>query len=145
LIFDNSITSTKNIVNELASTTTILSASLITSILFLASLSIFLWLAIRSKSIKSFQSQISIFISIYIVGELLEIVSSSNSIIPIFPKIPLPQEIGSQIHVGATILLTLILWMRFYYFNKSMKELVMDTGIKENNSSNNNSNESQNE
>lgn len=120
-----------------------IASSLITSILFLASLSIFLWLTIKSKSIRNFQSQISLFIAVYVIGELLEI-NSNNNLIPttILPKL-LPPDIGSQIHVAATILLTLILWMRFYYFNKSIKELVVDNNNNSGTAADKDSNDSQ--
>ena len=123
MVFDNS---NNSIINGGSGGLLTIISSLITSVLFLASLSIFLWLTIKSKSIRNFQAQISLFIAVYVIGELLEI-NSNNNLIPttILPKL-LPPDIGSQIHVAATILLTLILWMRFYYFNKSIKELVVD-------------------
>jgi hypothetical protein len=48
------------------------SMSDITFILSLAPLVIFVWLAVRSKSIRAFQFQISIFIAVYILGEIIE-------------------------------------------------------------------------
>ena len=74
------------------------SMSDITFILSLVPLLIFVWLAIRSKSIKTFQLQISIFIAVYILGEIIE-----NSRIAIVST--LQQDIGSQIHVGSAIFL----------------------------------------
>lgn len=140
MVFDNSNNSITNGGSESLLT---IASSLITSILFLASLSIFLWLTIKSKSIRNFQSQISLFIAVYVIGELLEI-NSNNNLIPttILPKL-LPPDIGSQIHVAATILLTLILWMRFYYFNKSIKELVVDNNNNSGTAADKDSNDSQ--
>ena len=43
-----------------------------TSILSLVPLVIFVLLAIRSKNIKSFQLQISVFIAVYIIGGIIE-------------------------------------------------------------------------
>src|SRR5205809_395669 len=68
----------------------------ITFVLSLVPLVIFVWLALRSKSIKALQFQISIFIAVYILGEIIE----SNRI-AIFSV--LPPDIGSQIHVGSAI------------------------------------------
>jgi hypothetical protein len=35
----------------------------------------------------------------------------------------LPDGLGSQIHAGATIFLTIVIWMRLYYSQKSIKSL----------------------
>ena len=90
--------------------------SIITSILFLVSLTFFGWLSIKSKSIKTFQSQISLFIGLYVIGELLEIKQIST-------LLGIPDGIGSQIHVGATIFLTIVVWVRLYYSEKGIKSL----------------------
>jgi len=74
------------------------SMSDITLIPSLVPLVIFVWLAIKSKSIKAFQFQISIFIAVYILGEILE---NNNNRIAIFSV--LPPDIGPQIHIGSTI------------------------------------------
>jgi hypothetical protein len=95
----------------------LLSAGLLTTALFLFSLGIFLTLAIKSKTIKSFQSQISIFVGVYVVGEVLEL----NAIQTVTG---LPVEIGSQIHVTATIIITIILWLRLFYSGRMVKKLV---------------------
>ncbi|HEY9485148.1 MAG TPA: hypothetical protein VIQ04_00775, partial [Nitrososphaeraceae archaeon] len=60
------------------------SMSDITLILSLLSLIIFVWFAVKSKSIKSFQFQISIFIAVYILGEIIE-----NNRISLFSTLPL--------------------------------------------------------
>ena len=104
------------------------SMSDITFILSLISLIIFVWLAIRSKSIKSFQFQISIFIAVYILGELIE-----NNRIDIFST--LPSNIGSQIHVGSAIFFTIMMWFRFYYAEKRGKKMI-ESGIDNDNNSN---------
>jgi hypothetical protein len=104
------------------------SMSDITFILSLIPLIIFVWLAIRSKSIKSFQFQISIFIAVYIFGELIE-----NNRIDIFST--LPSNIGSQIHVGSAIFFTIMMWFRFYYAEKRGKKMI-ESGIDNDNNSN---------
>jgi hypothetical protein len=108
------------------------SMSDITFILSLIPLVIFVWLAIRSKSIKSFQFQISIFIAVYILGELIE-----NNRIDIFST--LPSNIGSQIHVGSAIFFTIMMWFRFYYAEKRGKKMIVSDIDNDNNSNSDNS------
>jgi hypothetical protein len=108
------------------------SMSDITFILSLIPLIIFVWLAIRSKSIKSFQFQISIFIAVYILGELIE-----NNRIDIFST--LPSNIGSQIHVGSAIFFTIMMWFRFYYAEKRGKKMIESDIDNDNNSNSDNS------
>lgn len=93
------------------------SMSYLTLILSLIPLIIFIWLAIRSKNIRAFQFQISIFIAVYIIGEIIE-----NTKIAAFSI--LPPDIGSQIHVGSAIFFTIMVWFRFYYADKSGKKMI---------------------
>jgi hypothetical protein len=102
------------------------SMSDITLIMSLVPFIIFVWLAIRSKSIKAFQFQISIFIAVYILGGIIE----SNRI-AIFST--LSPEIGSQIHVGSAIFFTIMVWFRFYYSEKRGKKMI-ESGIDNDNS-----------
>ena len=104
------------------------SMSDITFILSLVPLLIFVWLAVRSKSIKAFQFQISIFIAVYILGEIIE----SNKI-AIFST--LPPDIGPQIHVGSAVFFTIMIWFRFYYAEKSGKKMIENSSIDNDNSS----------
>jgi hypothetical protein len=103
------------------------SMSDITFILSLIPLVIFVWLAVRSKSIKTFQFQISIFIAVYILGEIIE-----NNRIAIFSV--LPPDIGSQIHIGSAIFFTIMIWFRFYYAERRGKKMI-ESGIDNGNSS----------
>src|SRR5215212_4623453 len=105
------------------------STSDITFILSLIPLVIFIWLAIRSKNIKSFQFQISIFITVYILGEIIE-----NNRIAIFSI--LPPDIGSQIHIGSAIFFTIMVWFRFYYADKRGKKMVESSSSIDNDNSN---------
>src|SRR5215203_4910525 len=93
------------------------SMSDITLILSLIPLIIFMWLAVRSKSIKSFQFQISIFIAVYLLGAIIE-----NNRITVF--LSLPANLGSQIHVGSAIFFTIMIWFRFYYAEKKGKKMI---------------------
>lgn len=47
--------------------------SIITTFLFLISLIFFGWSSVKARSIKNFQFIISLFIGLYIIGELFEI------------------------------------------------------------------------
>ncbi len=91
----------------------------ITSILTLVPLIIFVWLSIRSKSFKGFQFQISIFIVLYIIGQIIE---NNTNRISAFSV--LPEDIGSQIHVIAAIFFAIMVWFRFYYVEVSGKKMI---------------------
>src|SRR5919198_6343967 len=93
------------------------SMSYVTLILSLIPLIIFIWLAVKSKDIRAFQFQISIFIAVYILGEIIE-----NTKIAVFSV--LPPDIGSQIHVGSAIFFTIMVWFRFYYAEISRKKMI---------------------
>src|SRR5919197_650883 len=93
------------------------SMSYVTLILSIIPLAIFIWLAVKSKNIRAFQFQISIFIAVYILGEIIE-----NTKIAAFSI--LPPDIGSQIHVGSAIFFTIMVWLRFYYADKSGKKMI---------------------
>ena len=107
------------------------SMSYVTLILSLIPLAIFIWLAVKSKNIRAFQFQISMFIAIYITGEIIE-----NTKIAAFSF--LPPDIGSQIHVSSAIFFTIMIWLRFYSAEKTGKKMV------ENNVNNSESNSSPN-
>jgi hypothetical protein len=110
------------------------SMSYITLILSLIPLVIFIWLAVKSKNIRAFQFQISIFIAVYILGEIIE-----NTKIAAF--LILPQDIGTQIHVGSAIFFTIMVWFRFYYAEKSGKKMIeSDINNSESNTRTNSSN-----
>ena len=94
--------------------------SIITSILFLVSLAFFVLLSIKFKSIRTFQFQISLFVGLYVLGEIIEIKELAAFL-------SIPESLGSQIHVGATIFLTFIIWIRFIYSEKAIKNLVDTT------------------
>ena len=78
--------------------------------LLVASLGIFAWSTIKSKSVRSFQFQLSAFILIWVSGEIVDVLLSSGSI-----NIDGIDEIPMQIHLVAMILFCLMLWLRFYY------------------------------
>lgn len=88
-------------------------------LLFVAT-TMFVWLAIKSKSIKSFQFQVSIFVMIWIAGELVDILQEKS-------LIDLDADgIGMQIHLASMVFLSCILWMRYYTSKRSNKKMVED-------------------
>jgi hypothetical protein len=90
----------------------------ITSLLILIPLIIFIWLAIKSRDIKSFQFQIMIFISLYFIGQVIE----NNNTSVFFST--LPKDFGSQIHVIAAAFFTIMMLFRFYYANPRKKKMI---------------------
>jgi|SRR6266516_6249545 len=88
----------------------------ITIILLLIALGIFVWQATRSKSIRSFQFQISVFLVVWILGEIVGII--------VFPA--LQGNLGLEIHVISMVFFSLMLWLRFYYSERSGKKMIED-------------------
>ena len=91
-----------------------------TIILLLAALSIFVWLAARSKSIRSFQFQISIFIIVWVLGGVAYVLQDSGTI----GVSPLQGDIGLEIHVISVAFLSIMIWLRFYYSQRSTKRMI---------------------
>jgi hypothetical protein len=81
------------------------------------SFAIFGWLAVRYRNIRSFEFQISIFIMVYIIGEIIE----DYNKMPFLSAFP---YIGSQIHLLAAVFLSIILWIRLYSARKSGRKIV---------------------
>src|SRR5919108_1125404 len=89
----------------------------LTLIILFMTLAIFGWFAIRYRNIRSFEFQISLFIVVYIIGEILE-VYEFPSLSTSFPYI------GSQIHLAAAVFLATILWLRLYSVRKSGRKTI---------------------
>jgi hypothetical protein len=79
-------------------------------LLFVA-LGIFVWLAWRSNSVKSFQFQISIFLLIWIGGEFMTTLHESG----LFDFQYELHDLGMQIHLVSMVLFAAIIFVRFYY------------------------------
>ncbi|MGC1929984.1 MAG: hypothetical protein WA667_13485 [Candidatus Nitrosopolaris sp.] len=95
----------------------------VTIILLLAALGIFVWLAARSYSIRSFQFQISIFIIIWILGDVIGVLQDSGIIVLLSP---LQGDIGLEIHVVSIVFFSMMLWLRYYYSERSGKKMIED-------------------
>src|SRR5215467_3652702 len=90
-----------------------------TVILLLAALSIFLWLATRAKKIRSFQFQISIFIIIWVLGQVAGSLQDDG----IITLSPLQGDIGLEIHVVSLVFFSIMIWLRFYYSHRNLLRL----------------------
>jgi hypothetical protein len=87
----------------------------LTLIILSITLAIFGSLALRYRNIRSFESQMSIFIIVYIVVEILEDYKIPFSILP---------YIGSQIHIVSAGFLVIILWLRLYTVRKTGRKMI---------------------
>jgi hypothetical protein len=92
----------------------------ITVILLLVALGIFVWLVARSKSIRSFQFQMSIFLVVWILGEIAGSLQDSGIIV----FTALQADIGLDIHVVSMVFFSIMLWLRFYYSERSGKKMI---------------------
>ena len=84
--------------------------------LLLAALGIFVWLAAKSKDIRGFQFQISIFIIIWVLGEVAGSLQDNGTIV----LSPLQGDIGVEIHVVSLVFFSIMIWLRFYYSQRSV-------------------------
>jgi len=90
----------------------------LTLILLVIALGIFVWLTARSRNIKSFQFQISMFILIWIIGEIVDLLGEEG-VVDLFST----SEIGIYVHVLAMAMFSAMLWIRFYLSEKSGKRI----------------------
>jgi hypothetical protein len=104
-------------------------ASVLTIILLFIALSIFIWLAVRARGITTFQFQISIFILIWILGEIIGVLQEYQMVLlsPLFNWLP---DISLQIHLSSMIFLSVMLWIRFYHSERRQKKLINDLSDK---------------
>ena len=90
-----------------------------TIFLLLISLALFSWSAISAKSLRKFQFQMSIFVLIWIVGEIIRFLQEEK-IFTIFGV----GDLGAVLHTLAMIFFSLMLWIRFYYSRRSGKLMI---------------------
>jgi len=114
--------SIKNMVVAWNPATLLILMNSITTMLLLIALGMFVWLAVRSKNIKTFQFQISIFIIIWISGEISGILQDSGIIV----LSPVQGDIGLEIHVVSMVFFSMMLWLRYYYSERSGKKMIED-------------------
>ncbi|HEY7777025.1 MAG TPA: hypothetical protein VIA09_00670 [Nitrososphaeraceae archaeon] len=88
-------------------------------LLLLISLALFGWSAVSAKSLRKFQFQISIFIVIWIVGEIVRFLHEEN----IFTLLGM-HDLGTALHTIAMVFFSLMLWIRFYNSRRSGKMMI---------------------
>jgi len=91
----------------------------LTFVLLVISLGIFVWLTARSRNIKSFQFQISIFILIWIIGEIVDFIGEGEGVFELFPT----SKIGMYVHVLAMAMFSAMIWIRYYIAEKRGKRM----------------------
>lgn len=90
-----------------------------TIFLLVISLAVFSWSALRSRSLRKFQFQMSIFVLIWVVGELIRFLQEEK-IFTIFGV----GDLGAVLHTVAMIFFSIMLWIRFYYSRRSGKLMI---------------------
>jgi bacteriorhodopsin len=75
------------------------------------------WLTAKSRNIRSFQFQISLFIVIWIIGEIVDLLGDEGVIN--FSS----NDLGMYIHVMAMGMFSAMIWTRFYLSKKSGKKM----------------------
>jgi hypothetical protein len=100
----------------------------ITVILLFVALGMFVWLVARSKSIRSFQFQMSLFLVFWVLGEI----AGSLQVSGIIVFTALQGDIGLEIHVVSMVFFSIMLWLRFYYSERSGKNMIegLDTTLR---------------
>ena len=114
--------SIKNMVVAWNPATILILMNSITTMLLLIALSIFVWLAVRSKNVRTFQFQISIFLIIWISGEIAGILQDSGVIVLSIVQ----GDIGLEIHVVSMVFFSMMLWLRYYYSERGGKKMIED-------------------
>ena len=89
-----------------------------TLILLLVAIIIFSILAIKSKNIRSFQFQTSIFVVIWIIGETVGILHEQGVINHDM------EDLGMQIHLGSMVFLSCMLCLRYYHSKNGGKKMI---------------------
>jgi uncharacterized membrane protein SirB2 len=90
----------------------------LTLVLLVIALGIFVWLTSRSRNIKNFQFQMSMFILMWIIGEIVDLLGEEG-VVELFST----SEIGIYVHVVAMAMFSAMLWIRFYLSEKSGKRI----------------------
>jgi hypothetical protein len=90
-------------------------------ILRLVALGIFVWLTARSRNIRSFQFQMSIFLVVWILGDIVDDLQDNG--IVLFPA--LQGDFGLEyMLLPSMVLFSTMLWLRFYYSERSGKKMI---------------------
>jgi len=96
-------------------------SDILTLILLLVGMTIFGYLAILAKSIRKFQFQLSVFIVIWILGEVASNLQSSDVIFEDFTGI------GLEIHLISMVFFAVLVWVRFLSSRSQNKNILDGT------------------
>lgn len=92
-----------------------------TPILLLIGLGLFGWLTVKSRNVKSFQFQLSLFMAIWIVGEAVDFFQEEELVIGVGSN-----AIGLYVHFTAMAVFSVMIWVRFLLAKKAGKRLLDD-------------------
>ena len=95
--------------------------------LLLCCVVVFGYLAAKSRNIRSFQFQISVFILIWTAGEIANVLLY-NGIISVPYSL---QEVGYEIHLASMVFFSVFLYVRYYYSTRRGKELIENVEVEE--------------
>jgi len=93
----------------------------LTLILLLVAIVIFSWLTIKARNVRSFQFQISIFLVVWIIGEVIGFLAGKNII-----QLGISNDLSLEVHLSAMTFFCLMLWLRFYTSKRSGKKMIED-------------------
>ena len=117
-------TSIRSMVVILSPATLLLFMNSFTIILLFAALGLFVWVAAtQSKKIRSFQFQLSIFLIIWIAGDLFGVLNDNG--IVLFPSL---RYFGDAVHVVSMFFFSAMLWLRYYYSERASKKIIERPG-----------------
>ena len=89
--------------------------------LLVTALGIFAWLAAISRNVKTFQFQLSVFIIIWIAGELVDLLQGNQMMVGMGMD-----SLGSAVHLGAMIFFSAMIWLRFVTARARGRKIVED-------------------
>jgi hypothetical protein len=95
----------------------IVTHEVIIALLFVA-LGIFAMVAVKARNIRSFQFQISIFIIVWIAGEMVDVLQDLG-MLDVFSE-----DFGMQVHLASMIFFSVMIWLRFYYSRSKGRKIV---------------------
>lgn len=99
----------------------------LTFLLLLVCFVIFVYLAAKSRNVRSFQFQISVFIIIWMMGELANVLLENGVIsVPSYAA-----EIGYEVHLGSMIFFGVFLYGRYYFSSKRGRKLIENVDIED--------------
>ena len=101
----------------MAEISTLVTHEVILGLLFVA-LGIFAVVAARARNIRSFQFQIAVFIMVWIVGEVVDVLQDLQ-VFSLFDE-----GLGMQIHLASMIFFSIMIWLRYYYSKSRGKKIV---------------------